>query len=283
MSYWNSFADSFRALGQPLRPSADDIRSLEGAASAWAAGHPGQRLDALLLGVTPEIAGMQWPAAASLVAVDSSLAMIRCVWPGTGMEGKWAVCGDWHSLPRREGSCDLVAGDGSFNCLRYPSGYRALAAGVHTALREDGVFVLRCYLRPELQESPEQVAARITEFPSFHHFKFCLLMAMQRDVREGIAVDRVYQFWEGLKPDAAALAERAGWGSQDVGTIEFYRGTRTVHTFPTLLELRAVLRECFEEVSLTVPTYPLGERCPTLVLKPLRGACSCRGVDGGSA
>jgi SAM-dependent methyltransferase len=281
MSYWNSFADSFRALGQPLRPSREDIRSMEDAASAWTAGHPGRRLEALLLGVTPEIAAMRWPELVSLMAVDSSPAMLKAVWPGNVPEKKWAVCGDWHALPRRELSCDFVVGDGSINCLRYPDGYRALIAGVHRTLRDDGVFVLRCYLRPELQESPEQVVARIGEFPTFHHFKFCLLMAMQPDVREGVAVDRVHRFWAGLKLEEETLAVRDGWGPLDTRTIEFYRGTNTVHTFPTLEELRAVLLECFEEVSQMMPTYPLGERCPTLVLKPLPGICRCRGEGGG--
>jgi SAM-dependent methyltransferase len=282
MSYWNSFAGSFRALGPPLRPSTEDIRSMEEAASAWAAGHPGQRLRALLLGVTPEIAGMRWPEPSSLMAVDNSVAMAKAVWPGNIPGRRWVVCGDWHALPREKLSCDIVVGDGSINCLPYPDGYRALAAGVHGVLRDDGFFVLRCYLRPELQESPEDVVERMGEFPSFHHFKFCLLMAMQPGVREGIAVHRVHQFWASLEVEEEALAARAGWERPAIRTIEFYRGTNTVHTFPTLGELRAVLLEFFDEISLTRPYYPLGERCPTLVLKPLPGKCRYRGERGGS-
>jgi SAM-dependent methyltransferase len=282
MSYWNIFADSFRALGPPLRPSAEDIRSMEEAASAWAAGHPGQPLHALLLGVTPEIAQMRWPDLASLMAVDSSMAMAKAVWPGNIPGRSWVVCGDWHALPRQERSCDFVVGDGSINCLSYPVDYRALAAVVHRVLRDDGLFVLRCYLRPALQETPEDVVARMAEFPSFHHFKFSLLMAMQRSVSEGIPVDRVHQFWASLKLEEEALAARTGWERPAIRTIESYRGTNTVHTFPNLAELRATLLECFDEVSLTTPSYSMGERCPTLVLKPLPGKRGRRGEGGGS-
>ena len=282
MSYWNSFADSFRALGPPLRPSAEDIGSMEEAAYAWAAAHPGRPLHALLLGVTPGIAEMRWPDRTSLMAVDSSPAMTRAVWPGNISGKRWVVCGDWHALPRAERSCDFVVGDGSINCLSYPDGYRALAAGVHRVLRDDGLFVLRCYLRPELQESPEDVVARTAAFPSFHHFKFSLLMAMQRCVCEGIAVDRVHRFWAGLKLEEESLAARTGWEKSAIRTIEFYRGTNTVHTFPSLAELRAMLLEFFDEISLTRPSYPLGKRCPTLVLKPLAGKCRRRSERGGS-
>lgn len=254
---------------------------MEEAASGWAAGHPGRPLDALLLGVTPEIARMRWPERSSLMAVDSSMAMVRAVWPGNVAGRRWAVRADWHALPREKFSCDVVVGDGSINCVAYPCGYRALAAGVGSVLRDDGLFVLRCYLRPEPQERPEDVAARMAQFPSFHHFKFSLLMALQRGVREGIPVDRVYRFWAGLKVAEEGLATRAGWEMAAIRTIDFYRGSTTVHTFPTLEELRAVLLEYFEEISLATPAYPMGERCPTLVLKPLPGKCRYPGGHGG--
>jgi SAM-dependent methyltransferase len=268
LSYWNSFADSFRALGPPLRPSPQDIQAIEQAASVWVAGHPGRGLQALLLGVTPELANMAWPELCTVFAVDSSLAMARAVWPGNIPLRRVVACGNWLALPRADGSCDLVAGDGSINCLSYPEGYRSLAAEVHRVLKGDGVFLLRCYLRPERQERPEELVRRILEFPSFHHFKFSLLTAMQADVREGIAVRRVHQFWTSRQMDGTALPDRPGWEKQAVRTIEFYRGTATVHTFPSLAELRAVLSEYFEEASLTRPSYPMGDRCPTLVLKP---------------
>lgn len=255
---------------------------MEEAAFAWAAGHPGQRLRALLLGVTPDVVGMRWPEPTALLAVDNSVAMARAVWPGNIPGRRWVVCADWQALPRGESSCDLVVGDGSINCLRYPEGFRRLAAGLHGVLSDDGLFVLRCYLQPDLQESPQDVVDRIADIPSFHHFKFCLLMAMQPGVREGIAVHRVHQFWTSLKPEEEALAARTGWERAAIRTIELYRGANTVHTFPTLGELRTVLLEFFDEMSLTTPSYPLGDRCPTLVLKPLPRTSRRRGARGGS-
>src|ERR1700691_4807012 len=80
--YWNHFAAVYRAFGLPLVPTQKDLRFMEGAVEGWAYSHPGENLRALLLGVTPGIAGMQWPEGSLLVAIDRSIGMVRDVWPG---------------------------------------------------------------------------------------------------------------------------------------------------------------------------------------------------------
>ena len=127
-SYWHSLASSYPALRWPLRPSGEDIRVMEETVATWAARHSQVELRALLLGVTPEIADMRWPAASSLTAVDGSAAMARAVWPGNIPRKRRVVCGNWLALPLRESCCSVVIGDGSMNCLPYPDGYRQLAA-----------------------------------------------------------------------------------------------------------------------------------------------------------
>ena len=67
------------------------------------------------------------------------------------------------------------------------------------------------------------------------------------------------------------LQMRAPGARRDAGhltTVEVYRGSPAVYSFPTLAELRAELAADFEELSCHVPGYELGERCPTLVLSP---------------
>jgi SAM-dependent methyltransferase len=247
---------------------------MEETVTAWAAGRRRTRFRALLLGVTPALAGMRWPEAASLLAIDNSLAMARGVWPGNVPGRSWAICGNWLALPRRNSSCDLVAGDGSMNCVRYPAGLRALAEEIRRVLREGGLFVVRAHARPETQEHPEAVfeEARRAVIPTFHQFKFRLLMALQRSAPEGISVDQVYRYWTALRASGWRPASRPGWEQADIDTIELYRDKRNIHTYPTLAEFRAVLHEYFTEVSVRVPSYDLGERCPILVLSP-RAAC----------
>jgi hypothetical protein len=281
-SYWDEFAESFAALGPPLRPSSEDIRAFEEAVANWTAGHPHDCLRALLLGVTPELARMRWPQASSLIAVDNSVAMAQSVWPGNVAKKRWAVCGDWLALPRPESSCHVVVGDGSINCLRYPDGFRALAKSVREVLSDNGILALRCYVQPATQEHPDEVFADIfrATIPSFHHFKFRLLMAMQCCSEQGIAVNDVYRKWTSCQFDQDLLIARAGWERPAIRTIDFYRDKETVHTFPTLDELRSVLLDFFDEVSCSIPSYHLGERCPLLVLKPKTSRSRNLSFDG---
>ncbi len=273
--YWDDFAASFAAIGAPLRPSAEDVLCFEESVANWAAnrpknGRPRERLHALLLGVTQEIAGMRWPDASSLLAVDQSLPMAQVVWPGNIPARRWAVCGDWLALPRRESSCDVVIGDGAVNCLKYPQGLRALAEKVSRVLCEDGIVVLRCFVQPEEKELPEQVFSDMfrSRIQTFHQFKFRLLMAMQPSAEQGIAVNDVYKAWMSGNIDLNWLMSRTGWEKQAIDTIKAYRDKEVVHTFPTVTELRAVLLEFFDEISVSVADYCLGERCPRFVLKP---------------
>jgi SAM-dependent methyltransferase len=265
-TYWTELARGYDLLGPPLKPSSDDVRAIQ---SAVARGAPGGELRALMLGVTPALAGMRWPEGCSLVAADASFAMVQSVFPWRLGRRREAICADWRGLPFRSGSCDVVVGDGSLNCLPYPAGYRALATEVSRLLTRRGTFVARCYIQPDERESPEAVAAAVGAMPSFHHYKFRLMMALQRTAREGIAVDEVYRFWAS-HIGRHAIPAGPGWEPEVVQTIERYRGTETVHTFPTLAELRAALHGVFDEAGLSVPSYPLGERCPTLVWRPRR-------------
>jgi SAM-dependent methyltransferase len=227
----------------------------------------------LLLGVTAEIAAIPWPEASSLIAVDNSFAMARTVWPGNIPSKRRAVCGDWLALPQAHASCDVVIGDGSMNCVRYPDGFRALARSVRSVLRPDGVLLLRSFVRPEGQGSLEQVFADLFQgkFPTVNHFKFQLLMAMQRSTKQGIVLDDVYREWVRRNINKDKLMAITGWEKQATRSIELYEGQDVVHTFPTVSELRSVLAEFFDEVSISTPAYFLGDRCPSFVLKPRSG------------
>jgi len=269
-SYWHNLAACYPALRWPLRPSSEDIRFMKAEVAKWVAAHSESEPNVLLLGVTPEIADMQLPAASSLTAVDSSMAMARAVWPGNIPGKRQVSCGNWLALPLQESACGVVIGDGSMNCLPYPDGYLQLAAEVCRVLSTDGIFILRCYIQPAVQERPDDVFADIFRepIPSFHHFKFRILMAMQRSPRVGIAVDEVYRNWADRNIDTRPLTSRAGWEQSAIDTIELYRDSATVHTFPTLAEYRSVLDDFFDEISQFKVPCNLGERCPILVLKP---------------
>ena len=116
----------------------------------------------------------------------------------------------------------------------------------------------------------ESLAGR--ENPTFHHFKFRPMMAMQRSLKQGVTVDEVYRYWAKYDLDPAVVAKRQGWDVEGIRAIALYRDASTVYFFPTLEEQRAILRECFDELSCSTDAYVLGERCPILVMTPRRVA-----------
>lgn len=286
-TYWGSLAHAYGALGPPLRPTGADIAYMEGAVAAWAGLHPARPMRAALLGVTPQIAGMRWPPGTSLIAADNSFPMVRAVWPRDLPRSRVAVCADWSALPVPESTCDVAIGDGSFSCLRYPHGFRAVAAEARRILRADGRLMVRCYIRPREQERPEDVVADLLDgaIPSFHWFKLRLLMALQESTERGVAVDAVYRFWASQRVDETALVAQTGWDAQAVRMMELYRGKDTVYSFPTMAELRRVLGESFAETAISTPPQTIEECCPIWVAAPRAdarrpamalGAAACR-------
>jgi len=264
-THWALFGENYARYESPLIPSGQDLAAFRRAIASWRPGYRRKRLRVLLCGVTPAIAGMSWPDETDLLGVEKSIETIHALWPHPAGR-RWPLCGDWLQLPQADGSCDIVAGDGSFNCMDYPEGYRALASSLHRILRVRGLLLMRCFTRPEQPEEPAEVFADLhaCRILSFHHFKWRLVMAMQADVTRGVFVNDVYDAWAAAGIDAKQLSERTGWDEKVIETIKFYEGKRTQLSFPTLAEVQAVLAECFQEISICHPGYPLGERCPTL-------------------
>jgi SAM-dependent methyltransferase len=265
---WRRHAQQWQWIGPPLRPDVEDVLAAESAVARWSRSR-GRAPDALLLGVTPEIATMRWPAGTRLLAVDHSWAMIRGVWPGVPL-GFPAVCAEWRALPLPEASRDAILGDGSFSALASGRMYAAVVRALRQVIRDGGVLAMRFYLRPEKPEAPGNVIddLRHGRIGSFHVFKWRLVMAFHRSLEDGVRLGEVWDAWHDAVPDSAALARRTGWAHESILTIDAYRGVATGYTFPTLPEARAALAGAFEETACTFPSYELGERCPTLIFRP---------------
>ena len=229
---------------------------------------------ALVLGVTPEYARLDWPAGTDLLAVDRSEVMLRAVWPGFPAPGQGALHADWVEAELPPGSRDLVLGDGCFTLLPFPEGHRALLRKVSGMLSPDGRFALRAFVPPAVPETPAAVyeAALAEQIRGFHAFKLRLLLAHQRDPRQGVPVQRVWRSWVDGGPGPEAL-EALGWPRAQIDTFASYARSTAVHTFPDLDAIRALAAaEGFREVDCTTGTYELAACCPTMVLAPRGGA-----------
>jgi hypothetical protein len=86
------------------------------------------------------------------------------------------------------------------------------------------------------------------------------------DRSANIRVADILGSFDELFPDRPALAQATGWSMDAITSIDAYKGSAQVYSFPKLSELVALLGAHFGEVHV-VPSgdYPLAERCPILV------------------
>ncbi len=270
-SYWAALANAYQSLGPPLCPSPEDLAFFQRAIQELA--HRQERVTGLLMGATTAVAHMPLPKGSFLMAADHSFPMVKSVWPGDVPGARAITCADWRSLPLADHSVNLVIADGSLNCLRFPGDLDRAAQSLRRVMSPDGRLIARCYLQAETPEPLESIFEALFNdpLPSFHHFKLQLLMAIQREVSLGARVSDAWRAWSEFRVDVDQVVATTGWDRKTVQMIELYRGSETVHTFPTRRELTSRLSPYFQEVDCFVPGGAMGDRTPTLVFAPRRG------------
>jgi SAM-dependent methyltransferase len=257
-NHWNDHARQWNRIASPLRPCYEDIEIIRHALGP-ACGN------CLLLGVTPELAGM----AKSLVAVDHNAAMIHANWPGN-IPGRQVIQGDWLRLPLAAAAFDAAIGDGCLSLLSFPQQYQFLFGELRHALKPGSKVLLRLFASPENTENCADVrdAALGGKTGNFHAFKWRLAMAMCAETGDpNVGVAAIHETFECLFPDRQQLASASGWSMDDIATIDVYRGSMATYSFPALAQLRRIIPRDFREAGLSHGSYELAERCPTLMLE----------------
>jgi SAM-dependent methyltransferase len=255
--HWPRHAQQWALVGPPLRPGPADR------AIAQAVLGPVRR--AVVLGVTPELIELAWPADSAVVAVERSRAVIDAIFP-RGRPHARAVQADWRALPVATGAIDRVLGDGSLSNLAFPDDYRALAAELARVLRADGAVALRLFAAPPHPESIDAIAAalRAGQIGSMHALKWRLAMAIQ-PADFNVAVADIGRAFDAIAPNRAAIATRTGWPRPVIDAIDVYQGSALRYSFPPLDAVRAVLAPWLRETACHTPGYELGARCPTVI------------------
>jgi SAM-dependent methyltransferase len=262
--HFSKIAAQWSHFGPPLRPSPDDTAVVQRVVTGL-----GAAAQAVVLGLTPEIIGCDWPADVRLSAVDHSPKMIEALWPpARGPANSEVILADWCAMPIPPDTIDLVAGDGCYVLLAYPDGYETLTRAVCRVLRPGGRFVIRVFLRPDRPESIAHIARVVAagEVGSVHALKLRLLAALHGASGAGSRLDDVWRAWKSMPPLPAALAGVRGWTPEEITGIESYRAMDARYFLPTLAEFRQSVGMFFDEIECTFGGHELGERCPTFVL-----------------
>jgi uncharacterized protein YbaR (Trm112 family)/SAM-dependent methyltransferase len=268
---WEQFSLNWDTFQPPLRPAPQDIDLLERLVGEALGGACSVRPRALLLGVTPEIATMRWPAGTQLLAADSSEPMIRNVWPGRAVPDALVVRADWTMMPVHDAAFDIVVGDGSVNVPPYPDSFFAIVREVRRLLKDSGVLAMRVFARPEEREPIERIFADLRggRIGNLGIFRWRLAMALHGDLAAGTRMGDLWEAWEANVPDPEELMRSLDWPLEQLGPIiNSTRGYEGRTIFPTVNELREALAPDFEQTAWHVPDYETGDRYPTLVFTP---------------
>ena len=267
---WEGWAERWTRLQPPARPAPEDVELFESlvAEPCAAAGSAAPR--ALLLGVTPEVATMRWPARTRLLALDVSAAMIRQVWPRERARNATVARANWRTMPVADAAYDVVVGDGVLLWQSYPDGMRSLAAEARRVLKRSGALVMRLFVKPERTETLEAVFddLRRSLIPNSAALHLRLGMAIHRDVRTGIRLGDVWDAWHANVPDEEGLLSSLGWPPAMIGTFEVYRGNEYRLAYPTVAELADLFAGSLRLTECRVPAYDRLGMAPTAVFRP---------------
>lgn len=258
-SHWNDYHRAWSRIGPPLRPDADVVEAFRQAI----AGHDDR---VLLLGVTRELADL----GKELIAIDKNEGMVANVWPGDTAQRR-AETGNWMALPYAKENFTAVIGDGAANFPTYPENLRAFFAEIARVLVQGGVLALRVFARPEYPEAIGEIHEHVMRrgIASFHAFKWRLAMAVvAREGSPNIAVTTIRDNFDRMFYDRRALSDATGWPMEDIETIDAYKGSSDVYTFPTIGQFKSAIPDSFRAIrTMDSGSYELADRCPLLVME----------------
>jgi SAM-dependent methyltransferase len=264
---WSQSALRVAPRRPPWCPTAEDVGFvLDAACPALEARQATGTV--LILGVTPEIVQLDWPASANLVAVDSSASMIASTWQPHPLCSSRVICAGWDVMPLDTGSIDVAAGDGSLNALPTFDLYRPVLGEIARVLRPGGVLVLRCFLKPKQPESPAAVvkAAFAGEIATTADFRMRFLMALAGQ-GNSVALATVPVAFDALVPDRDQIVAATGWPRAHVDLVDIDIDSNIGLTFPTEAEMRDRAEPLFEISAPRHGNYALSNLCPTMVLR----------------
>lgn len=256
-NHWDKYHSNWNELEAPLRPVQQTVGIME------REGGTSER-DVVLLGVTPELAGL----GRTLLAVDASLQMIGALWKGDTPTRR-AVVGEWSALPATDHGMDAIVGDGSLNVVDHSDVRQAILRESARVLRPEGRLAVRVFTSPVRREGLSGIKKEVLSgvIENFHAFKWKLAMALAgADPNRSVPVSLIRDAANELFPDRALLARSTGWRHSSINTVDAYAGSQVVYSFPTRAQIVREASIAFKKVRLMRSgVYPLSERCPILV------------------
>lgn len=268
--HWREMAAKWKLVGPPLRPSPADAACFQAAIAQWRSSQS-RAPRALILGVTPELFFLDWPADTRLTALDNSAEMIAELWPGTSGS---AVLGSWTDAPLEAHSQDLILLDGGFGVLSHPEGQHALLGEIRRLLAPGGLFAVRLFAPVGRTGSLEAIGSDLGagRVASLDALKLRLWGALHRDLQAGVRPRDVVEEIEALAGgNIHRLASAFGWSPEHVNTLELHRQSDATYHLAGVDDLRYMLttQPGLKLRSVAIPQHEFGESCPVVTVQNL--------------
>jgi SAM-dependent methyltransferase len=244
----------------PLRPNREVVAAIERCIGVCNG-------PALLLGVTPEFAGL----ATRTVAADINAAMVRGLWLG-GAGSRSAIVTDWRRMAFAPESFSLCLGDGSFTLVRFPDELALLFAEIARVLRANARVVCRVFACPEIPESRAELrdAAMAGRIKSFDTLKWRLGMMLAPGSRDfNVSLRDILDTFNTMFPDRDDLVRATKWDRERIQALDAnYASANSFFAFASRQRLMDVASASFLNIRF-VPsgTYELAECCPLMVME----------------
>lgn len=270
-SVWNADVDQWAANGgvrPPWVPCAEDIGlMMDGCPSELL---EKEKVNVLVLGVTPGIIRAPWPSNFALHAVDYDPEMIKALWLPDMDSIAEITCADWTDMPFPDAFFDLVVGDGSFCALPSLEEYPAVLREILRVKRADAAIISRFFMQsdpqPNLHQIVDLASGAMRDRYSGPDLRLFFLMAIAQPnavVDHRLAIPRILQdfgdfdvFIGTLWPDADEA-----WKTR----LMMNRDQRL--NFPTFEQIKINADKFSLEMLDRYPNYTLGQFCPTIVFK----------------
>lgn len=268
---WSGLSKQWNVVGIPQRPSQEDVALLfaqieatQGVNSTnWSS------QSACILGVTPELVQGPWPGSITIVAAERSADVIERLWLPHPKNESRVQQAEWHRLPVESGCHQIVIGDGcttQFPDLRY---YESFFKEMHRVLDTSGALIMRCFVRAEDSDGELDIISRAFSggIKHFGSLKWQIAMSITNSQTIAVPVAQIASTFDHFFPDRERLATAAGWQLATVNSIDAYRGSSSIYTFPSLRELGQLCQPYFSITSSHYSSHELAANCPILVFQ----------------
>ena len=268
---WGKLSALWNLLPPPLRPHAEDVQLLRTGLQHWtsAAAPASSRPQALILGVTPEYWSLLQSLGADTYALDISPDMIGAVWPGPRSH---AVDGNWLEMPFADGTFDWIVCDGGLACLPHPHGQRRVLDETARLLRPGGLCSFRLFTPAPGEQRLEDLEGllRAGHIRNSSELKIWLWSVLQPSPTQGIRLRQVWEAIMQVMPNLETMLRELDWPEHAFDGLRAYATSTHAYYLIDQQQARAMFaaeERGLEVLSIQRPTYPLGERCPSVLAR----------------